>query len=195
MARRQQRGLGSRIEAAKNLARTKCSRPHFPTRLFWLYPPDAYGISYQGLNLPELMRGPKPGLCVLSAHLVALLPAIGAKLHPGDGEWLRQVQPTAVIEDSYYFLQAPPVPHWHRLASVPIRNCCAIAHANRSLLAEGHVYGELRLHRVSRCAWHRRFPLQRRFHRRTGKAKGIRLHARPRPDDGPLLIHGQRKHG
>lgn len=80
----------------------------FQLGYFGLYPPDAYGISYQGLNVPELMRGPKPGLYVLSAHLVAFLPAIGAKVHPGDGEWLRQVPPTAVIGHSYYVYDIPP---------------------------------------------------------------------------------------
>lgn len=66
----------------------------FQLGYFGLYPPDAYGISDQGLNVPELMRGPKPDLYVLSAHFVAFLPAIGAKVHPGDDEWLRQVPVT-----------------------------------------------------------------------------------------------------
>lgn len=66
------------------------------------YPPDAYGISYQELSVPELMRGPKAGLYVLSAHLVAFLPAIGAEVRRGDGKWLREVPPTAVVGHSYY---------------------------------------------------------------------------------------------
>ena len=74
---------------------------------FGLYPPNAYGISYQGLNVPDLMLGPQPGLYVLSAHLVAFLPAIGAKVRPGDGEWLRQVTPTAVIAHSFYVYDIP----------------------------------------------------------------------------------------
>lgn len=80
----------------------------FQLGYFGLYPPNAYGISYQGLNVPELMRGPKPGLYVLSAHLVAFLPAIGAKVRPGDGEWLRRVPPTAVIGHSLYVYDIPP---------------------------------------------------------------------------------------
>ena len=79
----------------------------FQLGYFGSYPPDAYGISYQGLNVPELMRGPKPGLYVLSAHLVAFLPAIGAKVRPGDGEWLRQAPPTAVIGHSFYVYDIP----------------------------------------------------------------------------------------
>src|SRR5580700_9328980 len=75
---------------------------------FGSYPPEAYGISYQGLNVPELMRGPKPGLYVLSAHLVSFLPALGEKVRPGDGEWLRQVPPTAVIGHSLYVYDIPP---------------------------------------------------------------------------------------
>lgn len=74
---------------------------------FGLYPPDAYQISYQVADVPELMRGPKPGLYVLSAHLVALLPALGAKVHPGDGQWLRQMPPTAVIGHSFYVYNIP----------------------------------------------------------------------------------------
>jgi len=79
----------------------------FQLGYFGIYPPDAYGISYQGLNVPELMRGPKPGLYVLSAHLVAFLPAIGAKVRPGDGQWLRQIPPTAVIGHSFYVYDIP----------------------------------------------------------------------------------------
>ena len=79
----------------------------FQLGYFGLYPPDAYGISYQGLNVLELMRGPKPGLYVLSAHLVAFLPAIGAKVRQGDGQWLRQIPPTAVIGHSLYVYDIP----------------------------------------------------------------------------------------
>jgi hypothetical protein len=75
---------------------------------FGSYPPEAYGISYQGLNVPELMRGPKPGLYVLSAHLISFLPALGEKVRPGDGRWLRQVPPTAVIGHSLYVYDIPP---------------------------------------------------------------------------------------
>ena len=79
----------------------------FQLGYFGTYPPEAYGIFYQGLTVPELMRGPKPGLYVLSAHLVALLPAIGAKVRPGDGQWLRQVPPTAVVGHSFYVYDIP----------------------------------------------------------------------------------------
>jgi hypothetical protein len=79
----------------------------FQLGYFGLYPPDAYGISYQGLNVLELMHGPKPGLYVLSAHLVAFLPAIGAEVRPGDGQWLRHIPPTAVIGHSFYVYDIP----------------------------------------------------------------------------------------
>jgi len=79
----------------------------FQLGYFGLYPPDAYQISYQVLDVPELMRGPKPGLYVLSAHLVALLPALGAEVRPGDGQWLRQMPPTAVIGHSFYVYDIP----------------------------------------------------------------------------------------
>jgi hypothetical protein len=79
----------------------------FQLGYFGLYPPDAYGISYQGLNVPELMRGPKPGLYVLSAHLVAFLPAIGAKVPPGYGQWMRRLAPTAIIGHSFYVYDIP----------------------------------------------------------------------------------------
>jgi hypothetical protein len=79
----------------------------FQLGYFGTYPPDAYGISYQGLNVLELMRGPKPGLYVLSAHLVAFPPAIGAEVRPGDGQWLRHIPPTAVIGHSFYVYDIP----------------------------------------------------------------------------------------
>lgn len=87
----------------------------FQLGYFGTYPPDAYGISYQGLNVPELMRGPKPGLYVLSAHLVAFLPAIGAEVRRGDGQWLREVPPTAVVGHSYYVYE---IPHSSALGSL-----------------------------------------------------------------------------
>lgn len=79
----------------------------FQLGYFGTYPPEAYGISYQGLNAPELMRGPRPGLYVLSAHLVAFLPAISAGAAPGYGQWLRQVPPTAVVGHSFYVYDIP----------------------------------------------------------------------------------------
>jgi hypothetical protein len=75
-----------------------------------LYPPDAYGISYQELNVTELMQGPKPGLYVLSAHLVAFLPAVGAMKRQGYGQWLRDVPPSAVIGHSLYVYDVPAIP-------------------------------------------------------------------------------------
>ena len=77
---------------------------------FGLYPPEAYGISYQRPIGLELMRGPKPGLYVLSAHMVAYLPVIGAVVRPGDGQWMRRIPPTAVIGHSLYVYDIPQSP-------------------------------------------------------------------------------------
>jgi Dolichyl-phosphate-mannose-protein mannosyltransferase len=80
----------------------------FQLGYFGTYPPEAYGISYQPLNVPELLRGPKPGLYVLSTHLVAFLPAMRAQTAPGYGQWLRRLPPTAVIGHSFYVYDIPP---------------------------------------------------------------------------------------
>ncbi len=87
---------------------------------FGTFPPGMYGISYQPLDVPALMRGPAPGLYILSAHLVALLPAEEARLHPGDRTWLRWAPPSAVIGHALYVYDVPlPSPHDAASVSLP----------------------------------------------------------------------------
>jgi hypothetical protein len=76
---------------------------------FGSYQPDAYGISYQYLNIPDLMS-PKPGLYVVSAHILAFLPAMGAVKRQGYGQWLRDVPPSAVIGHSLYVFDVTAIP-------------------------------------------------------------------------------------
>ncbi len=76
---------------------------------FGTYQPSVYRISYQELNVPDLM-GPKPGLYVVSAHVVAFLPAMGAIKRVGYGQWLREVRPNAVIGHSLYVYDVPATP-------------------------------------------------------------------------------------
>lgn len=76
---------------------------------FGTYQPSAYRIAYQELNVPDLMA-PKPGLYVVSAHVVAFLPAMGAIKRAGYGQWLRDVRPNAVIGHSLYVYDVPATP-------------------------------------------------------------------------------------
>ena len=50
----------------------------------------------------ELLQDPQPGLYVVSAHFVARVPALGARLKPGAGEWLRRTPPVAIVGHSLY---------------------------------------------------------------------------------------------
>lgn len=78
---------------------------------FGSFPPGIYGISHQPLDVDALMRGPAPGLYILSAHFVALWPAQEAILHPGDTAWLRRISPSAVIGHALYVYDIPSPSH------------------------------------------------------------------------------------
>jgi hypothetical protein len=71
--------------------------------IFTSFPPEAYGIHYERLEPAELAREPAPGLYVVSAHYVARLPA-----YPGTNDWLRRIQPTAIVGHSLYVYDIPP---------------------------------------------------------------------------------------
>jgi hypothetical protein len=64
--------------------------------------PQAYGVACERIAPEELMEAPKPGLYVVSAHFVARVPALGARLKPGAGEWLRRTPPVAIVGHSLY---------------------------------------------------------------------------------------------
>jgi hypothetical protein len=64
--------------------------------------PEAYGVAGERIGPEELMEAPQPGLYVVSAHFVARVPALGARLKPGAGEWLRRTPPVAIVGHSLY---------------------------------------------------------------------------------------------
>jgi hypothetical protein len=70
---------------------------------FTSFPPEAYGIHYQRLEGYELAVEPTPGLYVVSAHLVARIPAF-----PRASDWLRRIQPIAIVGHSLYVYDIPP---------------------------------------------------------------------------------------
>jgi len=68
---------------------------------FGIYPPVGYGIDWEKVEAPELMS-PTPGLYVVSAHMVAFVPAFGRQYEGGRGQWLRTTPPKAIVGHSYY---------------------------------------------------------------------------------------------
>jgi hypothetical protein len=66
------------------------------------FPPEAYGIQCRHLDPTVLMREPEPGLYAVSAHLVALIPALN-----GASTWLERVQPKAIIGHAIYIYEIP----------------------------------------------------------------------------------------
>ena len=72
---------------------------------FGTFLPEAYGIACDRIGPEELLADPKPGLYVVSAHFVARVPALGASLEPGSGEWLRRTTPLAIVGHSLYVYQ------------------------------------------------------------------------------------------
>jgi hypothetical protein len=86
---------------------------HAPNRTinlvsFWGFPPDAYGLRYRALEMPEAgpdfgsPGGPPPGLYALSAHIVARIPT-----YPGVSDWLRRNRPTEIVGHSIYVYDVP----------------------------------------------------------------------------------------
>lgn len=69
---------------------------------FGTFLPEVYGIACERIGPEELMADPKAGLYVVSAHFVARVPALGARLKPGAGEWLRRTPPVAIVGHSLY---------------------------------------------------------------------------------------------
>jgi hypothetical protein len=73
--------------------------------IFTSFPPEAYGIQCQRIDQSELAKEPAPGLYVVSASLVADMPAF-----PGASDWLRRVQPIAIVGHSLYVYDIPQTP-------------------------------------------------------------------------------------
>jgi len=60
------------------------------------FPPEAYGIHYQRVEPPDLMREPDPDLYAVSAHLVARIPSFGGS------DWVRRIRPVAIVGHAIY---------------------------------------------------------------------------------------------
>ncbi|HEV3333264.1 MAG TPA: glycosyltransferase family 39 protein [Bryobacteraceae bacterium] len=75
-----------------------------PLRLayFGSFPPEAYGIVYEKIDVPQLMAAPTPGLYAVSAHLVARIPPLSEKYRDGAGAWLRRTLPVAIVGHCMY---------------------------------------------------------------------------------------------
>ncbi len=66
------------------------------------FPPDTYGIAYEKASPLELAKEPLSGLYVVSAGLVARMPAI-----PGAKDWLRRTPTVAVVGHALYVYDIP----------------------------------------------------------------------------------------
>jgi hypothetical protein len=75
---------------------------------FGTFPPQAYGIHFENVDISQAMASPPPGLYVISADFVGVLPALGERDHSGGGQWLRSTPPTAIVGHSLYVYQIPP---------------------------------------------------------------------------------------
>jgi hypothetical protein len=75
-----------------------------PLRLayFGSFPPEAYGLQVEKLDVNQLLPPPAPGLYAVSAHLAARLPAYGVKNRDGAAAWLRNTPPVAVVGHCFY---------------------------------------------------------------------------------------------
>jgi predicted membrane-bound mannosyltransferase len=68
---------------------------------FGSFTPEAYGLQCERVGVEQLMQAPTPGLYVVSAHLVARVPALAGRFQQGAAEWLRQT-PVAIVGHSLY---------------------------------------------------------------------------------------------
>jgi hypothetical protein len=75
---------------------------------FGLFPPAAYGIPAEPLKAEDIASRPTAGLYVLTAHLVARLPALGDQDESGRWNWLRQTEPTAIVGHAMYVYDIAP---------------------------------------------------------------------------------------
>jgi len=83
---------------------------------FGSFPPESYGISYEPLEFVDLQSPVPPrGIVIVSAHLVANVPAMVEKKSLTIGSWLRDLPPTAIIGHSLYVYDFPENPNRQRL--------------------------------------------------------------------------------
>jgi hypothetical protein len=75
---------------------------------FGTFPPEAYGLAHEKIGVAEMMEEPRPGLYAVSAHYVARLPEVGARVKRGAGGWLRTTPPAAVVGHAFYVYEVAP---------------------------------------------------------------------------------------
>jgi hypothetical protein len=71
------------------------------------FPPEAYGLDAEFVRLADLFEEPRPGLYAVRADSVARVPALGERVRPGAGAWLRQVRPVAIVGHAFYVYDIP----------------------------------------------------------------------------------------
>ena len=71
--------------------------------------PEDYGLRYEPLTLPELLRPPPPGRSIVSAHLLARAHGVlSSRVGTGPENWPRYLRPTAIVGHAYYVYDVPP---------------------------------------------------------------------------------------
>jgi hypothetical protein len=69
---------------------------------FGTFPPEGYGLAAEKIGIPQLIENPTPGLYIVSAHWIALVPALAKANDSAAGDWLRGTPPVALIGHSLY---------------------------------------------------------------------------------------------
>jgi hypothetical protein len=70
---------------------------------FGSFPPASYGLPVSAEDLDDVLSGTKPGLYVVSGHILAHARDTG----PNHSEWLLHARPTAVVGHAYYMYDRP----------------------------------------------------------------------------------------
>lgn len=71
------------------------------------FPPQGYGIACESFQPGDVAARPRAGLYVLTAHLVARLPALGDRNGTGAWRWLRDTPPSAVVGHAMFVYDLP----------------------------------------------------------------------------------------
>lgn len=72
---------------------------------FGTVPPEAYGTRETLMTDDDIPRGSSPGLCGVSAHIVASTPVVAKRTPRGAAEWLRHMRPTAIVGHPCYVFE------------------------------------------------------------------------------------------
>ena len=74
---------------------------------FGTFPPEGYDLAAEKIAAPQLLESPTPGLYIVSAHWIALVPALAKANDSAAGDWLRDTPPVALIGHSFYVYDRP----------------------------------------------------------------------------------------